>query len=47
MREGLNRDLSAQLDDERDRQRVLGRTEDYSEGVAAFRDKRLPRFSGR
>ena len=39
--------LEAQLDLERDLQRVLGRGEDYREGVAAFAAKRTPHFSGR
>jgi len=39
--------LAAQLDLERDLQRVLGTSDDYREGVAAFTAKRPPRFTGR
>jgi len=39
--------LEQQLDVERDAQRTLGYSADYREGVAAFLDKRAPRFSGR
>ena len=39
--------LSAQLDLERDLQRIAGRTPDYAEGVAAFIEKRPARFTGR
>jgi 2-(1,2-epoxy-1,2-dihydrophenyl)acetyl-CoA isomerase len=39
--------LEAQLDLERDFQRELGNSADYAEGVAAFMEKRVPRFSGR
>jgi 2-(1,2-epoxy-1,2-dihydrophenyl)acetyl-CoA isomerase len=47
MRQGWQSDLGAQLDLERDLQRDLGRSADYKEGVAAFTEKRTPKFSGR
>ena len=46
IRESGTRSLSDQLDRERDAQRMLGRTSDYTEGVGAFMDKRTPKFTG-
>ncbi len=46
IRDGATRGLSEQLDVERDAQRALGRTGDYKEGVAAFMEKRAPKFTG-
>jgi 2-(1,2-epoxy-1,2-dihydrophenyl)acetyl-CoA isomerase len=42
-----SRTLEQQLDVERDLQRELGYSSDYLEGVAAFTQKREPRFIGR
>jgi len=42
----LGNDLSAQLDLERDMMHELGASADYAEGVAAFLEKREPRFKG-
>ncbi|MCG9917532.1 MAG: 2-(1,2-epoxy-1,2-dihydrophenyl)acetyl-CoA isomerase PaaG [Phenylobacterium sp.] len=46
IRGAMLRSLEEQLERERDLMRTLGQTNDYGEGVAAFLDKRRPRFTG-
>ncbi|MCX8006480.1 MAG: enoyl-CoA hydratase-related protein, partial [Burkholderiaceae bacterium] len=47
LRDAGSRSLAAQLDQECLVQTELGLSHDYREGVAAFNDKRKPRFTGR
>lgn len=42
-----NNTLNQQLDLERDLQSIAGQTDDYREGVAAFIEKRSPKYYGR
>lgn len=43
---GWDQDLSTHLTTERDLQMTASKTNDYAEGVAAFLEKRKPKFSG-
>jgi 2-(1,2-epoxy-1,2-dihydrophenyl)acetyl-CoA isomerase len=47
LRESFEGDLGSALEREADGQALLGRTADHEEGVAAFFEKREPRFTGR
>jgi 2-(1,2-epoxy-1,2-dihydrophenyl)acetyl-CoA isomerase len=46
LRASWDNTLAEQLDVERDAQRDLGYSMDYAEGVAAFGERRVPRFQG-
>ena len=47
MAQSLSNDLEAQLKLEAKLQTEAGSSDDFMEGVAAFREKRAPRFQGR
>ncbi len=47
IRSSWSRSLDEELDLQRDTMRALGYSDDYKEGVAAFTEKRTPKFTGR
>jgi 2-(1,2-epoxy-1,2-dihydrophenyl)acetyl-CoA isomerase len=47
IRESWGHSLDEELDLQRDAMRELGYSDDYREGVAAFMEKRTPRFTGK
>jgi 2-(1,2-epoxy-1,2-dihydrophenyl)acetyl-CoA isomerase len=47
LRESLERDIEGQLALEAEAQGLASRSRDFREGVAAFLDRRAPRFTGR
>jgi 2-(1,2-epoxy-1,2-dihydrophenyl)acetyl-CoA isomerase len=47
MNRSVTMDLGAYLEYEADLQEIAGRSDDYTEGVSAFLEKRVPQFSGK
>ena len=46
LNKSLNNDLETQLEEEKKYQKLAGETNDYTEGVASFLEKRKPKFKG-
>lgn len=47
MNRSLDNDLETQMEYEAQLQEILGKTQDHTEGIAAFLEKRKPNFKGR